>query len=143
LIEQQALLRLLEALNEPQTMILMSHGNFDGTFNDPPLQEFYRQYPGVFSVEPPTFESSPDESRHWAMFRHYEDELVARGLLCDTEGIDVRTRREDEKCRQDSDGRQPGPRRWIATTRAWNSRSARERPAEKAAHVVESRRRGW
>jgi hypothetical protein len=87
LIEQQALLRLLEALNEPQILILMSYGNFDRTLHDPPLEEFYRRHPGVFSVQPPTYGSSPEEQRRWAMFRHYEDELMARGLLRNTEGI--------------------------------------------------------
>jgi hypothetical protein len=85
--EDLSLLHLLDGLNEPQILILMSYGNFQRTMNDPALRAFQAQHPGVFDVQEPSLSTGPDERRRWALHNHYIGELVARGLLEDSEGI--------------------------------------------------------
>lgn len=85
--EDLALARLLERLNEPQVLLLMSYGNFKRTMDDTELRDFQLKYPGVFEVHPPTQTSGPDDRRRWAMHNHYIAELVSFGLLEDEEGI--------------------------------------------------------
>jgi len=85
--EDLALARLLDTLNEPQMLILMSYGNFRRALGDTELHDFYQKHPGVLDVDPATLDSGPEEIRREAIHDHYTDELVARGLLQDTEGI--------------------------------------------------------
>lgn len=85
--EDLALARLLERLNEPQVLLLMSYGNFKRTMGDTELRDFQLKYPGVFEIHPPTQTGSSDDRRRWAMHNHYIAELVSFGLLEDEEGI--------------------------------------------------------
>ena len=85
--EDLALARLLERLNEPQVLLLMSYGNFKRVMGDTELRDFQLKYPGVFQVHPPTQTSGPDDRRRWAIHNHYVAELVSFGLLEDEEGI--------------------------------------------------------
>ena len=85
--EDLALARLLERLNEPQVLLLMSYGNFRRTMGDTELRAFQLKFPGVFEIHPPTQTSGPDDRRRWAIHNHYLAELVFFGLLEDEEGI--------------------------------------------------------
>jgi hypothetical protein len=87
LIEEQALMRLRNRLNDAQVILLMSYGNFKRTMGDAELKEFWDQHPGLFSAHPPTMTSPPEERRRWTMREHYAAELEALSLLRDTEGI--------------------------------------------------------
>ena len=82
LIGHSTILSILDNLNEPQILILMSYGNFKGTMGDPELDAFVSAHPGVFDVHSPTHGSKDEgEERRWAMHKHYKDDLFARGLL--------------------------------------------------------------
>jgi len=87
LVGHLALLGLLEALNDAQVIILIAYGSFHQVVGNRDLADFYTKHPSVLGVQPPTMNSSEEERRAWAIRRHYDDELVARGLLEDTEGI--------------------------------------------------------
>lgn len=86
-IEHEALLRLLDRLNDAEIIVLMRHGSFRQTLNNPELAAFDAEHPGVLGVEPPTLADSDEVIRRWTMRQHYEAELVALGLLRDAEGI--------------------------------------------------------
>lgn len=87
LLGHEALLGVLDGLNEVQILILISYA-FRATLNDPEYEDFKRQHPGVFDVQQPVL-NRPDDvvRRRWTMDQHYRSELEARGLLKDTEGI--------------------------------------------------------
>ena len=87
LIEQEALLQVLESLNEAQVLILMWYGCFPQTFGDPAQEAFSNAHPGVFDVLSPAGTDDEDVRRRWTMRRFYEDQLVALGLLCEQEGL--------------------------------------------------------
>jgi len=87
LLEHHALLRLLTDLNDVQVILLMGYGSFRQTMGNSALGAFYQQHPGVFDLAPPVMDSSVDDRRRWAMHEHYIDDLIAKGLLRDTEGI--------------------------------------------------------
>jgi hypothetical protein len=87
LVEHQALLQVLQRLNDPQVLMLMDRGNFRQTFGETEREAFHKQHAAVFDVRPPDSGASDDEARRWVMYRHYEDELVALGLLRDQEGM--------------------------------------------------------
>jgi hypothetical protein len=87
MIGEQALMSLRDRLNDAQVIILMAYGNFKQTFGDAEFGAFSKAHPGLFSVSPPMFGSSPDEGRRWTMVNHYESELATLGLLHDTQGV--------------------------------------------------------
>jgi hypothetical protein len=87
LIEHEALLHLLERLNDAQVLILMDHGHFEPTFGNTKRQTFQAKHAGVFDVMPPDSGASEGQARRWVMYRHYEDDLVSLGLLRDLEGV--------------------------------------------------------
>ena len=60
-LEEQALLRLRDRLNDAQVILLMSYGNFRRTMGDMELRAFWDAHPGLFGVHPPTFGSSEEE----------------------------------------------------------------------------------
>jgi len=80
LLGHEALLRLLDRLNEMQIIVLISYA-FQPTFNDPEYQAFAELHPGVFDLEPPTLGDSEDKLAPWALREHYELELKTLGLL--------------------------------------------------------------
>ncbi len=86
MLEEQALLRIRNRLNDAQVILLMSYGNFRRTMGDTELKEFWDAHPGLFDVHPPAMNSSSEQRRRWTMKEHYESELEALGLLRDTEG---------------------------------------------------------
>lgn len=87
LLEHHTMIRLLERVNEAQILILMGHGNFSGGFGDKALEAFHNAHPGVFAVEPPHRRGSEEDDHRWAIHSHQVDELLALGLLKDTEGV--------------------------------------------------------
>jgi hypothetical protein len=87
LVEHHALLSLLERLNDPQVLILMRYGAFGQSLADPARQAFEAMHAAVLDVHPPTFGDGDDAHRRWTMYTHYEDQLIALGLLKDTEGL--------------------------------------------------------
>jgi hypothetical protein len=80
LLGHEALLRLLERLNEVQIIILIGYA-FRPTYNDPEYQAFAELHPGVFDLAPPTLGDSEDTQAPWALREHYELELKTLGLL--------------------------------------------------------------
>jgi hypothetical protein len=87
-IEHEALLRLLERLNDAQVLVLMSYGSFRQQYaGSPELKAFIAAHPGVFDIEAPTFGSSDEDAeRRWTMREHYESELKTLGLLRGQQG---------------------------------------------------------
>lgn len=80
LLGHEALLRLLDRLNEVQILILIGYA-FRPTYSDPEYEAFRALHPGVFDVHAPTL-GDPDEKRvPWAMDQHYKQELKTLGLL--------------------------------------------------------------
>jgi hypothetical protein len=86
MIEHEAILRVLERLNDVQLLILMRYGAFRRSFGNPELEAFVHAHADVFP-NPPTYGDNDDTLRRWAMYSVFEDELVQLNLLRDTEGI--------------------------------------------------------
>src|SRR5262249_3588788 len=82
-----ALLRLLDGLNDAQIIILMGYGSFGQTMVNPERDTFFEKHPGIFAVERPSYGDDDPKESAWALRNHYEDELIARGLLRDMEGF--------------------------------------------------------
>ncbi len=91
LVEEQALLRLLEQLNDPQVIILVFKGAFSDAMNDSVRDAFYEKHPEVF-VRAPSMSDPPEGVRRWTMYEHYQDGLAALGLLHDPEAAAVAKR---------------------------------------------------
>ena len=88
MVAQQALLRILDALNDPQVLILMRYGSFGNRHNNPELEAFVRQHPEVFGAKPPAMGDHDEENaRKYGMYRYYKEAMVALGVLKDTEGV--------------------------------------------------------
>lgn len=86
LIEYQALLRLLEQLNDAEVLILMRYGSFQQTQDNSALQAFITEHAFVLGIDPPTKDATDDERRRWTMGSYYKDNLITLGLLRDPEG---------------------------------------------------------
>jgi hypothetical protein len=86
LIEQHALLHLLEELNDAQVVILMEKGSFSDRMHDPARDAFIERHATVFAHSP-TAAADEQGIRRWTVYRHYEDALVAMNLLKDREGV--------------------------------------------------------
>jgi hypothetical protein len=87
LLEHEALLRLLERLNDAQVLILMNYGSFKQSQGDPARTAFRQKHANVFDTRPPNQGAPDEERRRWTMYRLFEDELVMLNLLRDTEGV--------------------------------------------------------
>lgn len=86
LTEHQALLHLLQHVNDAQVVILMEKGSFSDRMHDPARDAFIEGHATVFA-HPPSAAADEDALRRWTVYRHYEDELVAMNLLKDSEGV--------------------------------------------------------
>ena len=88
LIDHQALLRILENINDPQILILMKHGSFSQAMHDTARAAFIAQHASTLDVRPPALgDDDDDQQRRWAIHVYYVDDLIARGLLRDVEGM--------------------------------------------------------
>jgi hypothetical protein len=87
LVERQALLRLLEQLNDEQNLILMKFGSFRQVEGDVDRVQFIQKHRATLAVEEPAIGDGEEVRRRWTMFSFYVDGLVSRGLLRDTEGV--------------------------------------------------------
>ena len=70
-----------------QVLILMQFGSFSQAMYDSGRAKFIEQHSSVLAVQPPALGDDEAIGRPWDMCNHYVDDLVARGLLRDTEGI--------------------------------------------------------
>jgi hypothetical protein len=87
LIEEHAVVRLLDQLNDAQVLILMQHGSFTDSMVDPARDEFVERNADILAVMPPGYGDPEEQHRRWTMYRHYEDGLIGLNLLEDAEGI--------------------------------------------------------
>jgi hypothetical protein len=88
LVDQQALLKILEALNDVQVLILIRHGSFPQSRRNQERAAFVEQHELVLEPDEPTYGIADEYvARRWEMYGHYVDDLIGRGLLQAPEGI--------------------------------------------------------
>jgi len=88
LVGIQALLKLLEQLNDPQVLILMFYGSFSRSYGNPERDAFWRKHSEVLDASAPSLGDHDEAAtRRWSLNQHYQNSMVTLGVLKDIEGI--------------------------------------------------------